>query len=87
MCNAGGPVSEGYIGGSGVWMPFKGCVAEVKEETGLKVVDVDLRVLKVGACGSSRSPVRADVTCWVGNQESRETYQIRSDHKQRIGSL
>jgi hypothetical protein len=47
MCNAGGPVGEGYIGGSGVWMPFKGCVAEVKEETGLKVVDVDLRVLKV----------------------------------------
>jgi predicted amidohydrolase len=48
MCNAGGSASEGYIGGSGVWMPLKGKLAGVKGvEAGLEVVDVDLNVLKV----------------------------------------
>ncbi|WWD19408.1 hypothetical protein CI109_103868 [Kwoniella shandongensis] len=48
MCNAGGPAKEGYIGGSGVWMPLKGKIGGYDgEEVGLKVVDVDLDVLKV----------------------------------------
>jgi hypothetical protein len=43
-------------------------VAEVKEETGLKVVDVDLRVLKVRerVVLVVEVPVRAEPTCWVG---------------------
>lgn len=24
MCNAGGPASAGFAGGSGLWLPFKG---------------------------------------------------------------
>ncbi len=65
MLNAGGPATEGFIGGSGCWMPFKGCVGEVAREEGMTVVDVDLGMLK----------------------ESRGTYQIRADHKKRVGSL
>lgn len=49
MCNAGGPASEGYIGGSGVWMPLKGKLGGFEGgEVGLKIVDIDLTVLKVG---------------------------------------
>lgn len=48
MCNAGGPGKEGYIGGSGVWMPLKGKLGGVEGEgVGMVVVDVDLTVLKV----------------------------------------
>ena len=48
LCNAGGPVDEGYIGGSGIWMPLKGKVGGCKTVgVELAVVDVDLEVLKV----------------------------------------
>lgn len=48
MVNAGGPAEEKFIGGSGVWMPLKGRLAGMDEKEGMKVVDVDLNVLKVG---------------------------------------
>jgi hypothetical protein len=48
MVNAGGPTEEGYIGGSGVWMPLKGKLGGFdNEEVGLRIVDVDLGVLDV----------------------------------------
>lgn len=48
MCNAGGPASEGYIGGSAIWMPLKGKLGGVEGvEAGMKIIDVDLGVLKV----------------------------------------
>ena len=48
MCNAGGSADEGYIGGSGVWMPLKGKLAGVKGvDAGFEMVDVDMNVLKV----------------------------------------
>ncbi|CAD6570667.1 MAG: hypothetical protein TREMPRED_005947 [Tremellales sp. Tagirdzhanova-0007] len=47
LCNAGGPADEGYIGGSGVWMPLRGKVGGCSGMTAeLSVVDVDLTVLK-----------------------------------------
>lgn len=73
MVNAGGPVAEGYIGGSGVWMPFKGMLGGVGvsggpddgKTEGMRVVQVDLSVLR----------------------DSRRTYQIRTDQVGKIGSL
>ncbi|KZP15746.1 carbon-nitrogen hydrolase [Athelia psychrophila] len=73
MVNAGGPVAEGYIGGSGVWMPFKGMLGGVgvgegqdgEKVEGMRVVQVDLSVLR----------------------DSRRTYQIRTDQVGKIGSL
>ncbi|KAF7973026.1 hypothetical protein HWV62_16424 [Athelia sp. TMB] len=73
MVNAGGPVSEGFIGGSGVWLPFKGMLGGVgvggapddNKVEGMRVVQVDLSVLK----------------------DSRRTYQIRTDQVGKIGSL
>lgn len=41
-------MEEGYIGGSGIWMPLKGKVGGCKTVgVELAVVDVDLEVLKV----------------------------------------
>ena len=57
MCNAGGDELQGFMGGSGVWAPFRGRVDGMdyaKED--LKVVDVDLRVLKVRLTPSSILP-------------------------------
>jgi predicted amidohydrolase len=47
MCNAGGPAEERFIGGSGVWMPLKGKLAGLDGSEGMKVVTVDLGVLRV----------------------------------------
>ncbi len=57
MLNAGGKEDEGFIGGSGVWMPFKGLihgktvfgedVTGDRTEEGLEIVEVDLGVLRV----------------------------------------
>ncbi len=48
LVNAGGKAEEGYIGGSGVWMPLRGKVGGCKSgEEELVVVDVDLGVLQV----------------------------------------
>ncbi|KAK8847724.1 hypothetical protein IAR55_005583 [Kwoniella newhampshirensis] len=75
MCNAGGPAEEGYIGGSGVWMPLKGKVGGHEgEQVGLKVVDVDLEVLKV----SSRARNMSDFL-----QDARALYKIRADYDAR----
>lgn len=47
MCNAGGDDMEGFMGGSGVWAPLRGCVTRMEAGEGTEVVDVDLGVLKV----------------------------------------
>jgi predicted amidohydrolase len=48
LCNAGGPAKDGYIGGSGIWMPLKGKVGGCKTvDVELAIVDVDMEVLKV----------------------------------------
>ncbi|KAK4684937.1 hypothetical protein P7C73_g5227, partial [Tremellales sp. Uapishka_1] len=47
MCNAGGNASEGFMGGSAVWAPLQGRVGGFDDETtGVKVIDVDIKVLK-----------------------------------------
>lgn len=47
-CNAGGDPQEGFMGGSGVWAPLLGRVGGFAgSEVGVKVVNVDMRVLKV----------------------------------------
>ncbi|WVQ95307.1 hypothetical protein IAU59_002402 [Kwoniella sp. CBS 9459] len=46
MCNAGGDPLEGFMGGSGVWVPLRGQVASCGVEAKLEIVDVDLKVLK-----------------------------------------
>lgn len=52
LCNAGGPAEEGYIGGSGIWMPLKGRVGGCQTVNAeMAIVDVDMEVLKV-----SRTP-------------------------------
>jgi hypothetical protein len=47
MCNAGGDDIEGFMGGSGIWIPLRGRVAGLGVAAGMEVVDVDLAVLKV----------------------------------------
>jgi hypothetical protein len=51
MCNAGGDEIEGFMGGSGVWAPLRGCVAKMGAAEGVQVVEVDPSVLKVGPAG------------------------------------
>lgn len=72
LCNAGGPPSEGFIGGSGVWMPFKG-------ELQGKEIGLPDNGLWDGEKG------REWVKTYELNLEllksSRRTYQIRSDWK------
>jgi hypothetical protein len=76
MCNAGGPRSKGFAGGSGVWAPFKGNIrgrqiaSDVQDERGdeyepiIEFFDVELdRLLKV----------------------ARDTYQIRQDWEKQAG--
>ncbi|WWC72698.1 uncharacterized protein I206_106662 [Kwoniella pini CBS 10737] len=46
MCNAGGDHLEGFMGGSGVWVPLRGKIASCAIEPKLEIVDVDLSVLK-----------------------------------------
>ncbi|RXK41014.1 hypothetical protein M231_01645 [Tremella mesenterica] len=47
MCNAGGDELEGFMGGSGVWVPFRGKLGGFDgAEENVKVVDLDLDVLK-----------------------------------------
>lgn len=59
MCNPGGSAAEGYIGGSGVWMPLKGKLAGVNGvEAGFEVVNVDLTVLKVSLVMKTRLSFR-----------------------------
>lgn len=49
MVNAGGSRDEGFMGGSGVWAPLLGRVAGFDgPEVGVKVVEIDLGILKVG---------------------------------------
>ncbi|GFZ47998.1 hypothetical protein JCM24511_05745 [Saitozyma sp. JCM 24511] len=48
MCNAGGDEIEGFMGGSGVWAPLRGCVAKMGAAEGVQVVEVDPAVLKDG---------------------------------------
>jgi hypothetical protein len=74
MCNAGPGVAPGLMGGSGVWMPFKGklkgqdLVAQRREKEGgddateLCGFEVDLGLLPV----------------------ARETYKIREDWKAQL---
>ncbi|WWC98270.1 hypothetical protein V866_005161 [Kwoniella sp. B9012] len=47
MCNAGGDPLEGFMGGSGAWVPLRGKVASCEVESKLEIVDIDLGVLKV----------------------------------------
>lgn len=48
--NPGGSRDEGFMGGSGVWAPLRGKVGGFDgEEVGLRIVDVDLGVLKVSS--------------------------------------
>lgn len=49
MVNAGGNrEKDGFMGGSGVWAPLLGRIGGFDgEEVGMKVLDVDLGVLKV----------------------------------------
>lgn len=47
FCNNGGSAEEGYIGGSGVCVPFKGFIGKAKgcgEET--VIVDVDMSIVE-----------------------------------------
>ncbi|WVR08703.1 hypothetical protein IAU60_005761 [Kwoniella sp. DSM 27419] len=46
MCNAGGDPLEGFMGGSGVWVPLRGQVASCGVQAELVVVDVDMAVIK-----------------------------------------
>ncbi|WWC92416.1 uncharacterized protein L201_007373 [Kwoniella dendrophila CBS 6074] len=46
MCNAGGDPLEGFMGGSGVWVPLRGKVASCDVAAKLEVVEIDLSVLK-----------------------------------------
>lgn len=64
MCNAGG--SQALMGGSGIWMPFKGKLAgkaitsrDQDSSTDLRLYEVDLGLLPV----------------------ARKTYKIREDWK------
>lgn len=47
MCNPGGEESDEFMGGSGVWQPLRGFIDGFdRAEVGLKVVEVDMDVLK-----------------------------------------
>ena len=81
MCNAGGSHDEGYIGGSGVWMPLKGQLGGTKGcDPELAIVDVDLGVLKVSRI---RQIYRSPLTT---SQESRALYQVQVDADKRAAS-
>jgi predicted amidohydrolase len=56
-CNAGGDrAQDGFMGGSGVWAPLLGKFGGFEgEEVGVRVVDVDMGILKV----SSNPPLGA----------------------------
>ncbi|WVQ86140.1 hypothetical protein IAT38_008308 [Cryptococcus sp. DSM 104549] len=47
MCNAGGDDREGFMGGSGIWAPLRGRVGGCGVGAELKVLDVDVGVLKI----------------------------------------
>lgn len=56
--NPGGSRDEGFMGGSGVWAPLRGKVGGFEgEEVGMKIVEIDVGVLKVRASLSARSCV------------------------------
>lgn len=64
MCNAGGDEPRGFMGGSGIWQPFKGklkgsavSVSSDDTTTDLRLYEVDLGILPV----------------------ARRTYKIRED--------
>ncbi|KAL7420091.1 hypothetical protein Q5752_005056 [Cryptotrichosporon argae] len=64
MVNAGGPRDEGFMGGSGVWAPLLGKVGGfAAAEVGLRVVDVDLGILKDGR---ETYKIREDWSGFVG---------------------
>ncbi|WWC65304.1 uncharacterized protein I303_107921 [Kwoniella dejecticola CBS 10117] len=46
MCNAGGDPLEGFMGGSGAWVPLRGKVASCEVGPKLEIVEIDLSVLK-----------------------------------------
>ncbi|WRT70818.1 uncharacterized protein IL334_007817 [Kwoniella shivajii] len=46
MCNVGGDPLEGFMGGSGVWVPLRGKIASCDVSEKLQVVEIDLDVLK-----------------------------------------
>ena len=79
MCNAGGSHDEGYIGGSGVWMPLKGQLGGTKGgEAELAIVDVDLEVLKVSQISRC---------CLTISQDARALYQVQVDAGKRAASM
>ena len=74
MCNAGGPRSAGFAGGSGVWAPFKG------EMRGRPV-----EMSKHDDRGEGYDPVVRVYEVELGRllKVARETYQIRQDWEKR----
>ncbi|ORY31263.1 carbon-nitrogen hydrolase [Naematelia encephala] len=46
MCNPGGDPSEGFMGSSGVWVALRGLVGGCGVQEDVKVVEIDLAVLK-----------------------------------------
>lgn len=52
MVNAGGPKEKGFMGGSGAWAPLLGNIGGFEDsQVGIKMIDVDLSVLKVRRVG------------------------------------
>jgi len=48
--SCGGPSEEGFLGRSGVALPFKGAVCRIESsEEEMRVVEVDLDILKVSS--------------------------------------
>lgn len=70
MCNAGGPRSEGFAGGSGAWAPFKGRLVGRK-------IDCD----GCDGRGAHFDPKVELFDVELGRllMVARETYQIRQD--------
>jgi hypothetical protein len=65
MCNAGGD-KEGdrFMGGSGVWVPLRGKIGGFeRNEIGMRVVDLDLRVVEVSPFACTTLTCSTAVTC------------------------
>lgn len=90
-CNAGGDRDkDGFMGGSGVWAPLLGKFAGFEgEEVGVRVVDVDLGILKVRGRRSYmilyKDYVQIPQAFQADCQASRDLYQVRSDADRRCG--
>lgn len=85
LCSCGGPHSLGFLGRSGVALPFKGPVTRIESsEEEMRVVEIDLDILKV--C----EPVqRWRAVVDYDSKDAKNVYRIRDDleNKQKQGLL